>query len=85
MGKTCSIDLEVESPAVGDIVVVDEPLANPEVGHSDLPRVVAETRSAAIGDAVLDTVDHETVQVRIGPARLGTACPTLSTAQVSVP
>jgi hypothetical protein len=69
VGKTCSIDLWVESPAVGDIVV-DEPVANPEAeaGHSDLPRVVTETRSATVGDAVLDTVDHETVQVRIGPA-----------------
>jgi len=54
------LDPQVQPPAVGEVVVVDEPftLAQPQRGERDLVGVIPEPDAAGVGDAVLDAVDR---------------------------
>jgi hypothetical protein len=61
---------QVEPPAGGEVVVVDEPLGRPQtqVGEVDPVGVIAAADAAGVADAVLGPVDHEPVQVLTVPA-----------------
>jgi hypothetical protein len=58
------------APAVEEVVLVEEPLADPqaEIGKVDLICVVTEPETARVGDATLPAVDDEAVQVLVAPA-----------------
>lgn len=57
-------------PEVAHVVLVDEPLAlpQPEVGQTDLVRIVGKEQPAAARDAVLPTMHPKAVQMQIFPA-----------------
>ena len=60
---------DVVAPAVGQVVLVQEALANPETegGEADRSRVVGEAEAASVADAVFAPVDKEAVEVVVAP------------------
>jgi len=67
------LDPEAQSPAGGEVVVVDEPLGGQQtqLAQPDLAGVVPETEATGIGDAVLGPVEHEPVQMVAIPVEGG--------------
>ena len=59
------------TPAVGEVIFVQEALTNAEakVGQAYVSGIVTEADPAVMPDAVLAAVDDEAVQVLVGPAQ----------------
>ncbi len=65
------LDSHVVLPAVGEVILVQEALTNAQakVGQAYVSGIVTEADPAIMPDAVLTTLDDETVQVLVGPAQ----------------
>ena len=64
-------DPHVVLPAIGEVILIEEALADSEakIGEMHAVRVIAEADAAETDDAVCPPVDDEAVQVLIRPAQ----------------
>jgi hypothetical protein len=65
-----ALDAHVVLPAICEVVLVDEPLADAQtkIGQAYVSGIVTEADPAVMTDAVFTAVNDEAVQVLIGPA-----------------
>jgi hypothetical protein len=68
--RQAAFEAHVVLPAIGEVVFVQEPLADAEfkIDQVDLLGIITEADAARVANAVLTPVNNEAVQVLVGPA-----------------